>query len=82
VRSERQPLQAIRFDVGDWRCHAICAGDLEKIRLTNDSSRAALESADKRPIRKNKTRNNRRSLALAAFYTGCIRKNTDTHPSA
>jgi hypothetical protein len=60
----------------------ICAGDLERIRLTNDSSRAVLESADRRPIHKNKTRSNRRPLALAIFCTACIRKNTDTHPSA
>jgi hypothetical protein len=60
----------------------ICSRDLEKVRLINDSSRAALGSGDRRPTHKNKTHSNRPLLASAAFCTGCIRKNTDTHPSA
>src|SRR5713226_6361899 len=43
------------------------AGDLEKVRLTNDSSRAALEWADRLPSRKNNIRSSRRPSASAAF---------------
>ena len=60
----------------------ICTRDLEKIRLTNDSSRVAPGWGGRPPIRKNKTRNSLPLLALAASCTACIRKNTDTHPSA
>jgi hypothetical protein len=44
----------------DLRHIAGRSGALEKIRLTNDSNCAALEGEDRRPIRKNKTRSNRR----------------------
>jgi hypothetical protein len=65
------------------RLVVICARDgLKNIRLTNDSSAVVLESADRRPIHKNKTRSSRRLLASTIFCTGCIHKNTDTHPSA
>jgi hypothetical protein len=64
------------------RRSVICSKNLEKIRLTNDSSRAALGPGDRRPIHKNKTHSSRQLLALAASCTGCIRKNTDTLRSA
>jgi hypothetical protein len=67
------------------RTHAIyhytyfCARDPEEILLTSGSSRAALEWADRRQIRTNKTRSNRPPLVSAVFCTACIRKSTDRH---